>query len=174
MRPRGLHGTTCRLNAFGGTIYHFVTQVQLSQEHPICFLPSRSHFGWDFKRDAVTDGFTIACRLSSIVFATLTHESCLPISTNGNQCQSPRPVSRRPKAPAVISHSRLHLSSPSDQNAWFATVLPGVVCVLYYSIALVTPLWTVLNECSSWSSPFPTQFSDCLNALLLVTLDHDS
>ena len=40
-------------------------------------------------------------------------------SSNSTCSVSPAP------APAVISHNRLHLSFTSDQNAWFATILPG-------------------------------------------------
>ena len=40
-------------------------------------------------------------------------------------------------------------------------------------MALMTRLWTVLNDCSSWSSPFLKHLCDFLHALLLFTLDHD-
>ena len=73
-------------------------------------LPISVPFWFGFEADSATDGFTMARRFSSVVFATLTLESCLPISTNGKLCQnSTRSVSPA-TAPAVISHSRLHLS----------------------------------------------------------------
>ena len=38
---------------------------------------------------------------------------------------SEAPPAHAASAPAVISPSLLHLSSPSVRNAWFATILPG-------------------------------------------------
>ena len=78
-------------------------------KHP---LPSWFHFGLASKRDSVTDDFTKACRFSTMVIVTLSLENCLPASTNGktvsNSTRSVSPTA----APAVTSHSRLHLSSP--------------------------------------------------------------
>ena len=50
---------------------------------------------------------------------------------------------------------------------------PSRWCVFHYSVALMTPLWSVLHDGSSWPSPFLKQLGDVLQVLLLVTLDHD-
>ena len=45
--------------------------------------------------------------------------------------------------------------------------------IFHYFVAPMAPLWTVLNDRPSRSSPFLKQLSDSLHALLLIAFDHD-
>ena len=124
MTHRGFHGTPTNMRRVSG--FHcrsavvrlhdrvvsmlldlisrsIIRQVQLSQEHAI----SVPHFGMDTKRDAITDGLTKACRFSSVVFATLALDRCLPVSTDCKPRQAPRAVSDQPRCQQLF-HIHVH------------------------------------------------------------------
>ena len=60
---------------------------------------------------------------------------------------------------------------PSDRAHGSRQSFQVTVCIFHYSIALMTPLWTVLNDRPSRSSPFLKQLGDSLHALLLIAFD---
>ena len=87
-----------------------------------------------------------------------------PLPTSSDSTHSVWPTT----VPAMVSHSRAHLSVPSRRNAWCATTLQDG-SVRFSRLRN----WIVLNDCSFLSSPLLKQLGDVLHALFLVTLDHD-
>ena len=161
---------SCCLNPVRSPNNHFVQQIQ--QEHAVSF-PPRFHFGLDSKQDSVTDRFIRTSGLSSVVLVSLTFKWSLPISTNSKPRQTPRTMSNQPWRQQWF-HIHVHTFIFHQVRARSAhQPFQMVMCVFNHSVALVTALWIVPNNRSSWSSPFLQQFGNLSQALLLVTRDRD-